>query len=65
EVTVENGEVTLSGTVSDRRQKRIAEDAAGAVMGVKDVANRLRIVDAASAALTAAPSPGGWGRGTH
>lgn len=43
EVKVENGEVTLEGTVEDRRTKRMAEDVAEAVPGVRDVHNRLRI----------------------
>jgi hypothetical protein len=43
EVTVENGEVTLTGTVEDRRSKRLAEDVADSVRGVKDVHNRLSV----------------------
>ena len=43
EVTVENGEVTLTGTVEDRRSKRMAEDVADSVRGVKDVHNRLSV----------------------
>ncbi len=43
DVSVENGEVTLSGTVESRVQKRLAEDAAESVPGVRDVHNRLRI----------------------
>ena len=43
EVTAENGEVTLSGTVGDRGQKRRAEDLAESVRGVDDVHNRLTI----------------------
>jgi hypothetical protein len=43
QVTVENGEVTLEGTVDDRRQKRLAEDIAEDVSGVKDIHNHLRI----------------------
>ncbi|WP_414712976.1 BON domain-containing protein [Sphingopyxis sp.] len=42
EVAVEAGEVTLSGTVEDRRAKRRAEDCADAVSGVKHVQNNLR-----------------------
>ena len=41
-VTVEDGEVTLEGTVPDRRSKRLAEDLAGQ-RGVRDVHNRLRV----------------------
>jgi osmotically-inducible protein OsmY len=43
EVTVKDGEVTLSGTVENRRVKRLAEDLADDVYGVKDVQNRLRM----------------------
>jgi Flp pilus assembly secretin CpaC len=41
-VTVKAGEVTLEGTVPDRRSKHRAEDIADAVSGVKDVHNSLR-----------------------
>lgn len=41
-VTCHEGEVTLSGTVDDRHQKRLAEDEAYCVWGVRDVQNRLR-----------------------
>lgn len=43
DVTIHDGVVTLTGTVSDRAQKRRAEDLADAVSGVKDVDNRLTI----------------------
>ena len=43
EVSVENAEVTLEGTVDDRFEKRMAEDLAEAVPGVRDVHNRLRV----------------------
>jgi len=43
QVTVKSGEVTLDGSVSDRHQKRMAEDVAEQVQGVTDVQNRLRI----------------------
>lgn len=42
-IEVKNGEVTLEGTVPDRRTKREIEDCAEGVMGVKDVTNRLRV----------------------
>jgi hypothetical protein len=44
EVTVSNGEVTLTGTVRRRAEKWGIEDVAGAVLGVHDVHNQLRIV---------------------
>jgi hypothetical protein len=42
-VTVQNGEVQLSGSVEDRNAKRIAEDIAESVSGVKDVHNQIRV----------------------
>ena len=43
EVIVQNGEVTLRGHVEDRVAKRLAEDIADSVSGVKDVLNQLKI----------------------
>lgn len=43
EVAVSEGIVTLSGTVTDRRSKLVAEELAESVLGVRDVENRLRI----------------------
>jgi hypothetical protein len=43
EVSVEDGIVTLSGTVDDRRDKRLAEDIAESVSGVQDVTNNIRV----------------------
>jgi len=43
EVTVNQGEVTLMGTVNERSQKRRAEDIAEQVSGVKNVENRIRV----------------------
>jgi len=43
QVMVKDGEVTLEGTVSDRNQKRMAEDIAEQVQGVTEVQNRLRV----------------------
>lgn len=43
-VVVSGGEVTLEGSVPDRRSKHRAEDLSDAVMGVQDVHNRLRAV---------------------
>jgi hypothetical protein len=43
EVTVQDGEVTLSGTITSRRAKRMVEDVAEEVSGVKDVHNQLRV----------------------
>ncbi|MBZ0234664.1 MAG: BON domain-containing protein [Deltaproteobacteria bacterium] len=43
EVQVKNGEVTLSGTVTERRMKRAAEDCVERIPGVKDVTNHIRV----------------------
>jgi HSP20 family molecular chaperone IbpA len=43
EITVHDGEVTLEGTVEDRRSKRDAEDLVDEVPGVRQVHNRLRV----------------------
>lgn len=43
DVEVHDGEVTLKGDVDSRQQKRLAEDIAEGVAGVKDVHNELRV----------------------
>ena len=43
EVNVQNGEVTLRGHVDTRDAKRMAEDLADSVFGVKEVHNQIRI----------------------
>lgn len=40
---IENGEVTLEGTVKTRHEKRLAEDAVEHLSGVKDVHNHLKV----------------------
>jgi hypothetical protein len=40
---VNNGEVTLTGSVEDRQQKRLAEDAIENLPGVRDVNNQVRV----------------------
>ena len=42
-VEVQNGEVTLKGTVADREMKRRAEDIAESAFGVKQVQNQIRV----------------------
>lgn len=55
-VVVSTGEVTLSGTVTSREQKRRAEDVAERISGVKDVTNQLRVAREANGhSHTAAP----------
>lgn len=43
EVSVKSGEVTLTGHVEDRQQKRAAEDCVENISGVKDVQNQIRV----------------------
>lgn len=43
EVAVSNAEVTLTGTVNNRNDKRRAEDLAESISGVTNVENRLRV----------------------
>jgi hypothetical protein len=43
EVSVEGGEVTLQGSVPNRWSKRLAEDLAQDLPGVKELHNRLRV----------------------
>ena len=42
-VQVKDGEVTLTGTVATREQKRRAEDLVDTTSGVRDVTNSLRV----------------------
>jgi len=51
EVSVSNREVTLSGTVNSRFEKRHAEDIAESVSGVTHVQNNLRIQQASDAGI--------------
>jgi osmotically-inducible protein OsmY len=43
DVSVENGEVTLTGTVDSRSAKRRAEDIVESLSGVKNVENRIKV----------------------
>ena len=43
DVTLKEGEVTLSGTVDSRRAKYLAEGLCDQVLGVKEVDNQLRV----------------------
>jgi osmotically-inducible protein OsmY len=51
DVSVSNGEVTLNGSVSDRDQKRRAEDLIEQVSGVREVHNNLRVGAASQGAM--------------
>jgi hypothetical protein len=48
DVSVQNAEVTLTGTVNSRTDKRRAEDIAESVSGVSNVENRLRVKQSGS-----------------
>lgn len=52
DVTVSEGEVTLSGTVNDRHSKRRAEDVTDGITGVKHVQNNLRYGSTTTEATT-------------
>jgi osmotically-inducible protein OsmY len=56
DVRVANGEVTLSGTVTDRTAKRHAEDLAERIGGVRHVQNNLRVSPAGAPAGTSGVS---------
>lgn len=43
EVSIQNREVTLTGTVETRRMKHLAEDIADSISGVEDVHNRISV----------------------
>jgi hypothetical protein len=62
EVKVQGGEVTLIGTVNSRRAKRIAEDLAEQVSGVKDVSNQLRVKGSGSQGTADRGLPGASGQ---
>ena len=51
-VTVDKGEITLNGTVTNRAAKRRAEDVVDAISGVKHVQNNLRVAAGSGTAYT-------------
>ncbi len=59
EVSAENGEVTLNGTVESRYAKRQAEDIADSVSGVTHVQNNLRVKQSQYGASTTGVSTTG------
>jgi len=62
EVKVSGSEVTLTGQVNSREEKRRAEDIADSVSGVKHVQNNLRIKDRSSS--TSSGSTTNFGSGS-
>lgn len=56
EVNVSQGIVTLSGTVESRQIKRLAEDCAEGLSGVKDVKNDIKVQSASSSNHSASAS---------
>lgn len=59
EVQVSSGEVTLTGSVPDRRQKYDAEHLADGIRGVSEVTNQIRVKSARSSAEVSAPGTNG------
>ncbi|MBI3965449.1 MAG: BON domain-containing protein [Chloroflexi bacterium] len=58
DIRVNEGEVTLEGTVESRHSKRLAEDLAEQVSGVQDVRNNLRVATVQDDRWSPAASPG-------
>jgi hypothetical protein len=68
EVAVQDGEVTLSGTIRERQMKRYAEDCAESVSGVQQVHNQLRVEARGDERLAPADDerqPSGFWRRSH
>jgi hypothetical protein len=63
EVSVKGREVTLTGTVNSRFEKRHAEDLAEAVSGVSHVQNNLRVQQYADAGMGGTMSSGAGAAG--
>ncbi|MBV8798429.1 MAG: BON domain-containing protein [Alphaproteobacteria bacterium] len=64
EVSVQGQEVTLSGTVSSRNEKRLAEECAESVSGVKHVQNNLRVKNRWLGSGNVSGTPGTFGSGS-
>src|SRR4030095_12930336 len=64
EVNVTNTEVTLTGTVTSREDKRRAEDLAESVSGVTNVENRLRVKQGRYGDYSSTSSGASMGSGT-
>ena len=65
DVTVDNGEVTLTGTVNSRWEKRHAEDVVESISGVKDVENRLKVSSSNRSPGTGVTGTGSGTLGTY
>jgi len=68
QVRVENGEVTLAGTVESRPAKRLAEDILESISGVRDIHNQLRVQrdqDHRNPVMAQAQMGQGDGQGRH
>ncbi len=63
-VIVDKGEVTLSGTVGSREERRRAEDVAENVSGVKHVQNNVRVQDQGTSSSSTGSSSGTSGTTT-
>lgn len=63
EVQVKDGEVTLSGTVADRRTKRLAEEVIENLSGVNDVHNGIRVARSETTTQPSAPVAQGRSNG--
>jgi osmotically-inducible protein OsmY len=57
EVSVHDGEVTLTGTVLLKSWKRMAEDLADEVPGVREVHNQIRVKREQEETRTVTPTP--------
>jgi osmotically-inducible protein OsmY len=64
DVSVQGGEVVLTGTVDDRNTKRRAEDIAESVSGVVNVENRIRVTKETSTFETSRTSGSTSGMGS-
>src|SRR5579863_1474370 len=58
EIKVHDGEVTLTGTVNERWNKRVAEDLAESVSGVKQVQNQIRFQESSEQQVSQAGREG-------
>lgn len=65
EIKVEQGKVTLEGTVDERWMKHRSEDLAESCSGVRDVDNRIRVESSSSQRLGGTESPGKSGSETR